>query len=277
MVYNMVMLVVSVANIKAKLSEYLDRAVAGERVLICRHNKPVAELRAVSDVRTVSRPIGPLPGRPTFDVAAEFFDPMPAAELERWDGADAQRSAQHRVARTEGNSPCVACRRINRAFPRARAAQDEAPVMKLLLDTCTFLWLAGGRSLSAQAESFIRDPSHEVLLSAVSVWEIATKHKAGKLPLPEPPERLIPTERRLRGVDTLAFDEDAALVVSRLPMLHHDPFDRMLISQAIAHGLAIVTPDPQVSQYPSASSGSKLEAVREAVPKIHLRQLIARR
>lgn len=122
--------------------------------------------------------------------------------------------------------------------------------MKLLLDTCTFLWLAGGRSLSAHAESLVRDPSHEVLLSAVSVWEITTKHKAGKLPLPEPPERLIPTERRLRGVDALPFDEDAALVVSRLPMLHRDPFDRMLISQAIAHGLAIVTPDPQVAQYP---------------------------
>jgi PIN domain nuclease of toxin-antitoxin system len=82
------------------------------------------------------------------------------------------------------------------------------------------------------------------------VWEITTKHKAGKLPLPEPPERLIPTERRLRGVDAFAFDEDAALVVSRLPLLHRDPFDRMLISQAIAHGLAIVTPDPQIAQYP---------------------------
>ena len=122
--------------------------------------------------------------------------------------------------------------------------------MKLLLDTCTFLWLAGGRPLSPHAESFVRDSSHEVLLSAVSVWEITTKYAAGKLPLPEPPERLIPTERRLRGVDALPLEEDAALVVSRLPMLHRDPFDRMLIAQAIAHGLAIVTPDPQVAQYP---------------------------
>lgn len=122
--------------------------------------------------------------------------------------------------------------------------------MKLLLDTCTFLWLAGGHSLSPQADSLVRDPSHDVLLSAVSVWEISTKYRAGKLPLPEPPERLIPTERRLRGVEPLAFDEDAALVVSRLPMLHRDPFDRMLICQAIAHGLAIVTPDPMVAQYP---------------------------
>jgi prevent-host-death family protein len=85
----MVMLMVNIADIKAKLSEYLDRAVGGERVLICRHNKPIAELRAVADLRTDPRPIGPLPGRPTFDVAAAFFEPMPDAELERWDGADA--------------------------------------------------------------------------------------------------------------------------------------------------------------------------------------------
>ena len=122
--------------------------------------------------------------------------------------------------------------------------------MRLLLDTCTFLWLAGGSSLSDEAAAAIRDPSNDVFLSAVSVWEIATKHRAGRLPLPEPPERLIPTERRLRGVAALAFDEASALQVMRLPLLHRDPFDRMLISQTIALGLAIVTPDPLISQYP---------------------------
>ena len=122
--------------------------------------------------------------------------------------------------------------------------------MRLLLDTCTFLWLAGGGSLSAAAAAAVRDPSNDVLLSAVSVWEIASKHRAGKLPLPESPDQLIPTERRLRGVAALAFDEESALQVLRLPRLHRDPFDRMLISQAIAHSLAIVTPDPLVTQYP---------------------------
>ncbi len=122
--------------------------------------------------------------------------------------------------------------------------------MRLLLDTCTFLWLAGGGGLSSGAAAAVRDPSNDVLLSAVSVWEIASKHKAGRLPLPEPPDRLIPTERGLRGVGALAFDEESALQVLRLPSLHRDPFDRMLISQAIAHGLAIVTPDPSIAQYP---------------------------
>ena len=122
--------------------------------------------------------------------------------------------------------------------------------MKLLLDTCTFLWLAGGDSLSAPAAASIQDPSNEVFLSAVSAWEIASKFRAGRLPLPEPPDRLIPIERGLRGVLPLAFDEESALQVLRLPPLHRDPFDRMLISQAISGGLAIVSPDPLIAQYP---------------------------
>jgi PIN domain nuclease of toxin-antitoxin system len=122
--------------------------------------------------------------------------------------------------------------------------------VKLLLDTCAFLWLAGGRPLSAGAADAVRNPSNEVFLSAVSVWEIVMKHRAGRLPLPEPPDRLIPTERRLRGVTALSFDEESALPGLRLPPLHRDPFDRMLIAQAIALGLAIVTPDPLITQYP---------------------------
>jgi len=122
--------------------------------------------------------------------------------------------------------------------------------MKLLLDTCTFLWLAGGESLSPAAADVIREPSNDVLLSTVSAWEIAVKHANGRLSLPEPPERLIPTERRLRGIAPLLLDEDASFHLARLPRLHRDPFDRMLICQSIAHGLAIVTPDPLITQYP---------------------------
>ncbi len=122
--------------------------------------------------------------------------------------------------------------------------------MRALLDTCTFLWLAGGGTLSPAAAAIVRDPSNDVLLSAVSVWEIVVKHRSGRLPLPEPPAKLIATERRLRGVDTLPFDEESALQVVRLPLLHRDPFDRMLISQAIAHSLVLLTPDPAISQYP---------------------------
>jgi PIN domain nuclease of toxin-antitoxin system len=122
--------------------------------------------------------------------------------------------------------------------------------VKLLLDTCTFLWLAGGHQLPATAAAAVRDPSNEVFLSAVSTWEIITKQRSGRLSLPESPERLISIERGLRGVTALAFDEDSALQGMRLPSLHRDPFDRMLIAQAIALGLTIVTPDPLITQYP---------------------------
>jgi len=122
--------------------------------------------------------------------------------------------------------------------------------VRLLLDTCTFLWWAGGGTLSAGATAAVQEPSNDVFLSAVSVWEIVTRHQAGRLPLPEPPDRLIPTERSLRGVTPLPFDEESALQGTRLPPLHRDPFDRMLIAQAIALGLAIVTPDPAITQYP---------------------------
>jgi prevent-host-death family protein len=82
----MVMFKVNVFEIKAKLSEYLERAAKGERIVICRHNKPVAELRAVEDVRTEPRPVGPLPGRPQFDVPSSFFEPLPDEDLDQWDG-----------------------------------------------------------------------------------------------------------------------------------------------------------------------------------------------
>jgi PIN domain nuclease of toxin-antitoxin system len=122
--------------------------------------------------------------------------------------------------------------------------------VNLLLDTCTFLWIAGGATLPPRAAAAFSDPANDVWLSAVSVWEIVTKHGAGKLPLPEPAEVLIRVERELRGIETLAFDEESALYGTRLPPLHRDPFDRMLIAQAVAHGLAIVTPDPLIAQYP---------------------------
>jgi PIN domain nuclease of toxin-antitoxin system len=122
--------------------------------------------------------------------------------------------------------------------------------MRVLLDTCAFLWLAGGEGLSEPAAGAIREPSNEVLLSAASVWEILVKYGNGQLPLPEPPERLIPAERRVRGISTLPIEEEAVFHLARLPRLHRDPFDRMLICQAIAHGLPIVTPDPLITQYP---------------------------
>jgi PIN domain nuclease of toxin-antitoxin system len=123
--------------------------------------------------------------------------------------------------------------------------------VRLLLDTCTFLWLAwDAPELSPKARALFRDPANEVFLSVVSCWEIALKASLGKLPLPGDPARLVPDLRERHGVLSLPLDEATALHVARLPPLHRDPFDRMLVCQAITGGLTILTPDPLVSAYP---------------------------
>lgn len=124
--------------------------------------------------------------------------------------------------------------------------------MKLLLDTCTFLWvIADAPQLSRRARVLFQSPENEVYLSAASAWEVAIKHALGRLPLPDAPERFLPEMREAHGIETLPIDEESALHISRLPSLHHDPFDRLLVSQAIVHGLTILTPDPLVTQYPA--------------------------
>ena len=123
--------------------------------------------------------------------------------------------------------------------------------MKLLLDTCTFLWVVlGARELSERARGLFVDPGNEAYLSTVSAWEIAVKHSLRRLPLPENPERFIPSEREAHGIESLPLDEESALHLTRLPQLHNDPFDRMLVCQALIHGLVILTPDSLISQYP---------------------------
>ena len=123
--------------------------------------------------------------------------------------------------------------------------------MKLLLDTSTFLWIANDApELSAHARELFVDPGNEVYLSSVSAWEMAIKYALGRLPLPEPPERFIRLQREQHGIEPLPLDEEAALHLTRLPLLHKDPFDRMLICQAIVHGLVILTPDQLIYQYP---------------------------
>jgi PIN domain nuclease of toxin-antitoxin system len=123
--------------------------------------------------------------------------------------------------------------------------------MKLLLDTCTFLWVASGSAaLSPRARELFRAPDNEVYLSPASAWEIAIKHSLGRLALPSPPERFVPAERDRHAIDVLPIDEESVLQMARLPMLHRDPFDRLLVCQAIVHGMAVLTSDPLVAQYP---------------------------
>jgi len=122
--------------------------------------------------------------------------------------------------------------------------------MRLLLDTCGLIWLmTGERRLPDKA--LLAIGQGDVFVSAASAWEIAIKHAKGTLRLSGPPERLVPGARERYGFQSLPVDEASALHVGKLPPLHSDPFDRMLVSQAIVHGLTIVTPDPLVTQYPA--------------------------
>lgn len=122
--------------------------------------------------------------------------------------------------------------------------------MRILLDTCTFLWLiTDDMALSASARNTFVDPDNDMYLSAVSVWEIAVKHSLGKLLLPTAPERFIPIQRERHGITSLPLEEQAILYLSKLPLLHRDPFDRVLVCQAIQHELTLLTPDPLITQY----------------------------
>ena len=123
--------------------------------------------------------------------------------------------------------------------------------MRILLDTCTFLWiLTDAPQLSPHAREIFTDSSNEVYLSSVSTWEIAIKNALGRLPLPGQPHRFIPAERKRHGIDALPLDEESTLYVPRLPSFHQDPFDRMLVCQAIVQNLTVLTPDDLISQYP---------------------------
>ena len=103
--------------------------------------------------------------------------------------------------------------------------------------------------LSAQAKALFMDPDHEIYLSTVSCWEMAVKYSLGRLELPANPAEIIPGWRENHGILSLPLEEDAAVYEPRLPKLHQDPFDRMLICQSIVHGMALLTPDKEITKY----------------------------
>ena len=114
--------------------------------------------------------------------------------------------------------------------------------MKVLLDTHVFLWLQTEPKRLGHTSRLVEDPRNERLLSAASSWEIAIKYRLGRLPLPEPPQRYVRAgcERSARGPCDRA---PHALAVAELEPLHKDPFDRLLVAQAAALDVPILTAD----------------------------------
>ncbi len=129
--------------------------------------------------------------------------------------------------------------------------------MKLLLDTCAFIWLATSpRQLPNSMRQLYQSPANEVYVSVVTAWEIAIKHRLGRLRLSNnlPPSEFVPEVRRRHGLEVLPLQESDSFVLAKLPLIHHDPFDRMLICQVITNQMTLLTPDPLINQYPVLTS-----------------------
>lgn len=121
--------------------------------------------------------------------------------------------------------------------------------MQFLLDTHVFLWLLAEPERIGGHLVALEDPANDLFLSAASSWEIAIKVQRGRLDLPEDARRYVPARMRSIGVQGLPVEHTHALAVSELPLLHRDPFDRLLVAQARLLGLHVVTSDEQISRY----------------------------
>jgi PIN domain nuclease of toxin-antitoxin system len=122
--------------------------------------------------------------------------------------------------------------------------------MKLLLDTHLLLWAAGEPSrLSKEARNLINDPDNELLFSAASLWEVSIKRGLGRKDFKADP-RLLRRSLLDNGYGELPIHSDHVVVLDTLPAIHKDPFDRILVAQAVVEGVALLTTDSQLAQYP---------------------------
>lgn len=122
--------------------------------------------------------------------------------------------------------------------------------MKLLLDTHAFLWFCqGDRRLSATARALIEDAGNLKLVSIASCWEIAIKAGLKKIALGEPSSSYIPTALKSAGFQLLSITVEHATAVEALSAHHRDPFDRLLVAQAMCEQATIISVDPALDPY----------------------------
>jgi PIN domain nuclease of toxin-antitoxin system len=123
--------------------------------------------------------------------------------------------------------------------------------MKYLLDTMVWLWSVGPiEKISNAGLEILKNGEEEVYLSAASSWEIAIKTKLGKFALPGPPTRYVPKRLAEQGIQSLSVTQSHSLKVYDLPLHHSDPFDRLIIAQALAENMVILTSDRAFKRYP---------------------------
>jgi PIN domain nuclease of toxin-antitoxin system len=123
--------------------------------------------------------------------------------------------------------------------------------MRIILDTHIFLWLIDeDPRLTEDKAQIIINPENEVFLSVASVWECVIKHQIGKLQFPQSPEIYLPQQRSKHLIKSLEISEDTIKRLVKLPMIHKDPFDRLIICQSLEWDLTIVTEDRAILNYP---------------------------
>jgi PIN domain nuclease of toxin-antitoxin system len=123
--------------------------------------------------------------------------------------------------------------------------------VRLLLDTHLLLWSAvGSDRLGATARQLIEDPGNTPVFSVASIWETAIKYGLGRDDFDIEPRQL---RRGLieNGYEELAIASDHVMAVGQLPQIHHDPFDRLLLAQAMVEGMILLTSDDRVATYPA--------------------------
>ena len=122
--------------------------------------------------------------------------------------------------------------------------------MNILIDTHIFLWyITADNRLKEEYIAFISDPDNDVYLSVASVWECVIKSQIGKLILPDKPSFYIPEKRKLHQILSLEIDEDVFVYLEELSAIHKDPFDRIIISQALQHNMKLITEDNKIKKY----------------------------
>ncbi len=122
--------------------------------------------------------------------------------------------------------------------------------MTYLLDTHALLWLvAEPEKLSPVVLEIVEQRSCELLLSSASGWEIALLWKLGRIELPEPPASFVPTTMQALGITPIPIGFATAITAATLPLIHRDPFDRLLVAEAMQNGLTILTKDQTIPQY----------------------------
>ncbi len=123
--------------------------------------------------------------------------------------------------------------------------------MRVLLDTSAFLWfISGSDLLSLNARNIMLDFNNDLVLSAVSLWEIAIKTSLGKLELLDSFDRLMPAQLEEHAIDVLPVELDHLSKVINLEFHHKDPFDRLIIAQGITGQIPVITSDVMFTKYP---------------------------